>query len=549
MDFRVDSGDKELENHLATSAKNAMYCSSTTQNQIISCCAKVIQQKIIGEVKAARFFSIIADEASDASNKEQLSLCLRYVNEVGAIKEEFIRFIECEKVDAESLVSYITENLKELSLSLADVRGQGYDGAGCMAGQKAGVSTRILKENHKAIYFHCSSHRLNLVIATCSNVRGVKKMMDAISKLSQTFHFSPKKQELLCENIKETMPDESRKKLLDVCRTRWVQRLDALERIQDLIKPILITLNAIAENHDGSYKKEARQDANGLYSNLKTFSSAVHFIITRHVISYMVPITFELQKTQLDVISVYRAVDVVLASLEECRKNVDEKHKEWYEEAVSYADEYLDAAPKIQRKPGQSTLRENYSSDDPEEYYKLACTIPLLDQITAEIRSRFSNQHRIHADGNFIIPAEVLSKDSWMSHIIKFAESYNDDLPQPMNLSTELHEWAVFWKAEKMEKRFVPTTVAETLLFLGEKRWFPNIRVILCLIAVVPASSNSCERSISRLRLIKNYLRSTMTSERLSDLALMSIHRNIELDPEKVLDIFSTDYSHRLLLL
>lgn len=160
-------------------------------------------------------------------------MCLRYVNKVGAIKEEFIRFIECEKVE------------------------------GCYPFHWLTASARILKENHKAIYFHCSSHQLNLVIASCRNVRGVKKIMNAISKLSQTFHFSPEKQEQLYENVKETMPDESRKIFLDVSRTRWVQRLDALERIQDLIKPILITLNVIAENHDGSYKKEARQDANG----------------------------------------------------------------------------------------------------------------------------------------------------------------------------------------------------------------------------------------------------------------------------------------------
>ena len=130
----------------------------------------------------------------------------------------------------------------------------------------------------------------------------------------------------------------------------------------------------------------------------------------------------------------------------------------------------------------------------------------------------------------------------FLGQILDFVKSYRDDLPQPLNLSTELHEWAVFWKEEKTQKRFVPTSVSETLLYLGEKRWFPNIRAILCLIAVIPASSNCCERSISRLRLIKNYLRSTMSTNRLSDLALMSIHRNIKLDPEEVLDIFSSDY-------
>ena len=135
----------------------------------------------------------------------------------------------------------------------------------------------------------------------------------------------------------------------------------------------------------------------------------------------------------------------------------------------------------------------------------------------------------------------------FLGQILDFVKIYRDDLPQPLNLSTELHEWAVFWK-EKAQKRFVPTSVSETLLYLGEKRWFPNIHAILCLIAVIPASSNCCERSISRLRLIKNYLRSTMSMNRLSDLALMSILRNIKLDPDEVLDIFSSDYSHRLLL-
>ena len=95
----------------------------------------------------------------------------------------------------------------------------------------------------------------------------------------------------------------------------------------------------------------------------------------------------------------------------------------------------------------------------------------------------------------------------FLGQILDFVKSYRDDLPQPLNLSTELHEWTVFWKEEKTQKRFVPTSVYETLLYLGEKRWFPNIRAILCLIAVIPASSNSCEL---RLRLIKNYLRSTM---------------------------------------
>ncbi len=79
--------------------------------------------------------------------------------------------------------------------------------------------------------------------------------------------------------------------------------------------------------------------------------------------------------------------------------------------------------------------------------------------------------------------------------------------------------------------------------------WFPNIHAILVLIACVPSTSCSCERSISRLRVLDTYLRSTMKEERLNGLALLAIHREIDIDYEEILDIFARKYPHRLRLL
>ena len=46
----------------------------------------------------------------------------------------------------------------------------------------------------------------------------------------------------------------------------------------------------------------------------------------------------------------------------------------------------------------------------------------------------------------------------------------------------------------------------------------------LCKIAVeIPVSTASCERSFSTLKLVKTYLRSTITDERLSNLGVLSI--------------------------
>lgn len=56
---------------------------------------------------------------------------------------------------------------------------------------------------------------------------------------------------------------------------------------------------------------------------------------------------------------------------------------------------------------------------------------------------------------------------------------------------------------------------------------FPNITIVLRIYFTLPVSVASGERSFSKSKLIKNYLRSTMSGERLTDLALISIENDI----------------------
>ena len=56
-------------------------------------CGEVISEEIVSEVKDAKFFSILADEAMDKSGKEQLSFVLRYVNSDNEIQENFLGFV------------------------------------------------------------------------------------------------------------------------------------------------------------------------------------------------------------------------------------------------------------------------------------------------------------------------------------------------------------------------------------------------------------------------------------------------------------------------
>ena len=93
-------------------------------------------ETIINKVKQAKFVSVLCDEASDSSNKEQLSFCLRYVDENGHICEDFLKYIHCQSgLSGKDLYNEIISSLESFNLDIQNCRGQDYDGAGAVVGK------------------------------------------------------------------------------------------------------------------------------------------------------------------------------------------------------------------------------------------------------------------------------------------------------------------------------------------------------------------------------------------------------------------------------
>lgn len=77
---------------------------------------------------------------------------------------------------------------------------------------------------------------------------------------------------------------------------------------------------------------------------------------------------------------------------------------------------------------------------------------------------------------------------------------------------------------------------------------FPSTHNILKNCCVIPVTTATAERSFSTLRYLKNYLRNTMDTERLNGLALLFIHKDIEVKAENIIGEMSKK-PRRLLLL
>ncbi|KAE9533036.1 hypothetical protein AGLY_009464 [Aphis glycines] len=79
---------------------------------------------------------------------------------------------------------------------------------------------------------------------------------------------------------------------------------------------------------------------------------------------------------------------------------------------------------------------------------------------------------------------------------------------------------------------------------------YPNLYTLYKIFYTLPVSSATAERSFSRLKLLKTYLRSTMTEDRLSNLAILSIESNIAqtINFNKVISTFASMKKRRKLL-
>jgi hypothetical protein len=82
----------------------------------------------------------------------------------------------------------------------------------------------------------------------------------------------------------------------------------------------------------------------------------------------------------------------------------------------------------------------------------------------------------------------------------------------------------------------------EILQFITVVDCYPNVSIAYWILLTIPVTVALAERSFFKLKLLKNYLRSTMSQERLNGLATCSIEKDIlaNIDLNIVLNDFAS---------
>ncbi|GBN91142.1 hypothetical protein AVEN_180820-1 [Araneus ventricosus] len=150
-------------------------------------------------------------------------------------------------------------------------------------------------------------------------------------------------------------------------------------------------------------------------------------------------------------------------------------------------------------------------------------------------QERFESHKETVATLQHILP-EFCTKTDFSSLDGAF-NFYEEDLSHKEVVQSEFMLSKEKWSQEKPEN--LPK-IAISSLEKCDKTFFLNIYIHLKLLAVLPVSVATVERSFSSLRRLKTYLRNITSESRLNRIALLSIYRDIKISDEEVLDKFAS---------
>ena len=70
--------------------KNETYTTKDIQSEMLKLMAHACLREITVELQSAKYYTIMADQTTDTSNREQLAIVFRYVNDELQTHEEFV---------------------------------------------------------------------------------------------------------------------------------------------------------------------------------------------------------------------------------------------------------------------------------------------------------------------------------------------------------------------------------------------------------------------------------------------------------------------------
>ncbi|XP_068233478.1 uncharacterized protein [Palaemon carinicauda] len=187
-------------------------------------------------------------------------------------------------------------------------------------------------------------------------------------------------------------------------------------------------------------------------------------------------------------------------------------------------------------------LCEDQRLEDPESLCRVTIYYRTLDIITTQLNFRFTGLHEVVSSFSVLEPISLqnLYDSELYEKASSFVKIYHNDVSETFTQEILNMRFALKGEISKVSsiKDLANMLIIENHSISAS---FPEVCTAMLLFLTIPVTTASAERSFSKLKLVKSYLRSTMAQKRLEGLALLSIEQGTahKLNLSKVIDRYA----------
>ncbi|KAG5866761.1 hypothetical protein JTB14_005277 [Gonioctena quinquepunctata] len=177
-----------------------------------------------------------------------------------------------------------------------------------MAGKDGGVQAILRNKYSRALYFHCSSHKLNLVV---NDANKVPEIRNTIATIKDTINFF--RESTVRRNC---APNLSR-----MCETRWSEKYKSIRKFSQNFPELVKALEKLCTEGNYATRKSAYQ----LHSAVTKPLFIISFITIAKYSLVLEPVVNALQAKTVDLIGVGEHITGILDVLNPFSSTIEKK--------------------------------------------------------------------------------------------------------------------------------------------------------------------------------------------------------------------------------
>jgi hypothetical protein len=311
-------------------------------------------------------------------------------------------------------------------------------------------------------------------------------------------------------------------------------------------------MKALAKLSLTSKKKDDRDEAASLKHTMGKFSFVCLVVVQSKILERTNVVSKLLQSHDMDLATAVQLLDYAIRDLSAFREHFEDAKQtakglseKW---GVNKTFENT-RARKV--KAHFDELCQDERLADAESYFRVHVFNACLDIVISQLTQRFSGL-RSTVDLFKVIQPETLSTatdEELFQQANRLVNFYKNDITAdfPMQLLS-------FHACLKRRISQMKTVQELTKMLIIENSCitasFGEVCTVLVLFLTIPVTVASAERSFSKLKMLKSYLRSSMGQSRLSGLAMLSIEnaRACHLDMKDLIDNFAQRKARKMQL-